>query len=231
MNIIYCNMASGCGALPLSNATNRFVGKSVIITGGAGNIGKETALRMASEGCNIALFDLQRCTAMMEEVKQTITEIAPNVKVIAIACDVTNEDSVKESVDKVANEFGKIDYLFNNAGYQGLFVQTGNYPSEDFETVMKVNVTGVFYVLQAVVNHMKSANCGSIVQTASMAGVSVPPNMLAYATSKAAVIGMTKVAAKDLAPYNIRVNCVSPAFIGPGLLFIFFSFRVIVNFL
>lgn len=209
-------MSSGLGAPPTTHATNRFTGKSIIITGGAGNIGRETALRMASEGCNIALFDLQRCSELMEKVKEEINQLAPSVKCIAVECDVTNESSVIESVNKVVAEFGKIDYLFNNAGYQGLFVPTGDYPSDDFQLVMNVNVTGVFYMLQAVVKHMKTTNGGSIVQTASMAGVSVPPNMLAYGTSKAAVIGMTKIAAKDLAPHNIRVNCVSPAFIGPG---------------
>ena len=85
---------------------------------------------------------------------------------------------------------------------------------------MNVNVTGTFIVLKAVANQMKSQEPqgGSIVQTASMAAHSGPPNMVAYGSSKAAVYHMTRIAAKDLAPYNIRVNSISPAFIGPGFM-------------
>lgn len=210
-------MASGLGRTPQTNATDRFKDKVVIITGGAGNIGSSVAHRMAKEGCNIAVFDLPKLNEQMEEMKVEFEE-KYSVKFIYCGCDVTNEESVIESVNTVVKELGKIDYLFNNAGYQGLFVPTDKYPSDDFNLVMNINVTGVFHVLKAVVGHMVEAGQGSIVQTASMAGVSVPPNMLAYATSKAAVIGMTKTAAKDLAPKNIRVNCISPAFIGPGMM-------------
>ena len=170
---------------------------------------------MAQEGANVAIFDLPHVREDMATLKHEI-EDAYKVKCLVVECDVTNEEKVIESVQLVATEFGQIDYLFNNAGYQGLFTTTDNYPTDDFKKVMDVNVTGVFQVLKAVVQHMKKVKRGSIVQTASMAGVSVPPNMLAYATSKAAVIGMTKTAAKDLAPLNIRVNSISPAFIGPG---------------
>jgi NAD(P)-dependent dehydrogenase (short-subunit alcohol dehydrogenase family) len=107
--------------------------------------------------------------------------------------------------------------LFNNAGYQGAFAPTHVYPLDDARKVIEVNVIGVLNVLTIVAAAMTAAGRGgAIVNTASMAGVGGAPNMPAYSASKAAVIGMTKTAAKDLAPAGIRVNAVSPAFIGPG---------------
>jgi len=117
-------------------------------------------------------------------------------------------------------DFGRIDYLFNNAGYQGDFVKLHLYDTKDFRKVLDINVTGVFIVLKTVADAMikQKPQGGVIVNTASMAAHSAPPNMVAYATSKSAVFHMTRVAAKDLAPFNIRVNSVSPAFIGPGFM-------------
>jgi NAD(P)-dependent dehydrogenase (short-subunit alcohol dehydrogenase family) len=101
----------------------------------------------------------------------------------------------------------------NNAGYQGVFTSVESYPLEDARRVLEVNVLGVMTVLAVAARAMTG---GSVVNIASMAGVSGAPNMPAYSASKAAVIGLTKAAAKDLAPRGIRVNAVSPAFIGPG---------------
>ena len=108
--------------------------------------------------------------------------------------------------------------MFNNAGYQGAFAKTDEYPEDDFQTVINVNILGVFHVLKAAAQHMRTVGGGAIVNMASHAGVVGPPNMLAYAASKFAVIGMTETAARDLAPYQIRVNALSPALIGPGLM-------------
>ena len=107
--------------------------------------------------------------------------------------------------------------LFNNAGYQGRFARVDRYPSDDARRVLEVNALGVFIVLSIVTAAMVEAGVsGSVVCSASMAGVSGAPNMSAYSASKAAVIGLMRSAAKDLAPAGIRVNAVSPAFIGPG---------------
>jgi len=108
------------------------------------------------------------------------------------------------------------DLLFNNAGYQGHFGNITNYPVGDFRRVLDINVTGVFVVLQAFAKVlMEAKQPGAAVNTASMAHGGAP-NMAAYSASKAAVVALTKTAAKDLAVHNIRVNSVSPAFIGPG---------------
>jgi NAD(P)-dependent dehydrogenase (short-subunit alcohol dehydrogenase family) len=123
--------------------------------------------------------------------------------------DVTDEAAVAAAVDGLAPLGG----LVNNAGYQGVFTSVDRYPLDDARRVIEVNVLGVMTVLAAAARVMTG---GAIVNVASMAGVSGAPNMPAYSASKAAVIGLTKAAAKDLAPMGIRVNAVSPAFIGPG---------------
>src|SRR3990167_7390881 len=201
--------------LPSTHAKDRFKGRTIIITGGAGNIGRMCAVRMAKEGANVVIFDLPRLQDQMDEVVHELEGYG--VQALGVGCDVTNEANVAEAVDKAVAKFNNIHYLFNNAGYQGLFTKTDSYPLSDFKLVMDINVTGVFNVLSAVVKHFKEKSIpGVIVNTASMAGVHSPPNMIAYATSKAAVLGMTRVAAKDLAPLGIRVNAISPAYIGPG---------------
>merc|ERR1719277_218905 len=118
-------------------------------------------------------------------------------------------------VAEVKAEFGRIDCLFNNAGYQGLFAPVDTYSFEDFDKVMKINVTGVFAVLKHVSKLMVEQKSGSIVNTASCAGLGCPTSMPAYGSSKAAVTHLTKIAALDLAPSGVRVNSVSPAYIGP----------------
>jgi len=212
-------MSTGLSFPPHVHAKYNFKGKTIIITGGAGNIGRATALRFAKEGANVVIFDL---AFVKERIIEVVGEINEHGGVgFGVTCDVTNYESVKEAVAKAIEQFTYIDYLFNNAGYQGLFLKTDHYPTEDFRKVMDINVTGVFNVLSEVSKHMRdTGRGGSIVMTSSMAGVSPPPNMIAYGASKAAVINMTQIAAKDLAPLNIRVNAISPAFIGPGFMWV-----------
>jgi len=190
----------------------QFSGKTALVTGGAGDIGLATAARLAEEGASVALLDVKE-DALVKARKQ-IAEMG--VRVESYICDVTDHAAVEKSVQQMVADFGSLELLFNNAGYQGLFQPVHKYPQDDFARVMQINVVGAFHVLQVVSRHMVAKKFGRIVNTASMAGVEGPPNMAAYAASKFAIVGLTQTASKDLAPYNIRVNSISPAFMGPG---------------
>ena len=196
------------------HATYNFAGRTILITGGAGDIGRATARRFAADGAGVVLLDVNE-----EKMAKAAGELeAYKTPVAAIRCDVTSPDDVANAFAGAVKRFGRIDFVFNNAGYQGAFARTDEYPEADFQRVIDINVGGVFRILKAAARHMRAAGGGAIVNTASYAGVMGPPNMLAYAASKFAVIGMTQTAAKDLAPYRIRVNALLAALIGPGLM-------------
>mmetsp|Transcript_16317 Transcript_16317/g.24586 ORF Transcript_16317/g.24586 Transcript_16317/m.24586 type:complete len:302 (+) Transcript_16317:68-973(+) len=191
---------------------NRFTGKNIIVTGAAGNFGGVAAKMLAAEGANVALVDL--AVDKLPEVQKEVESYGVNA--ISVGMDLTDEKKVMEMVDTVRSEFGTIDGLFNNAGYQGAFEPVDNYPTEDFEMVFKINVVGLFTVMKYTAKAMiESKTHGSIVNTASCAGLGCPTLMCAYASSKAAVNHLSKIAAIDLAPSKIRINSISPAYIGP----------------
>ncbi|MCF7952844.1 MAG: SDR family oxidoreductase [Spirochaetales bacterium] len=192
---------------------NKFEGKTIVVTGAGGDIGSAVAVHFAQEGASVALLDI----AKLELAKEKVSSAGRgNVK--TYECDVTNYEQVKQAVQQIVVDFGRIDMLFNNAGLQGAFKKTFEYPEDDFSRIMQVNLIGAFHVLKLVTAHMVKNKNGCVVNTASMAGVDGPPNMIAYGASKFAVIGMTQTASKDLAPYGIRVNSISPAFMGPGFM-------------
>lgn len=190
----------------------RFENKSVLITGGGGDIGLATAKYLAEEGARIALVDIQK----LDEAARVLSDL--NATVYTYQCDVTDYDAVTRMVESAVKDLGRIDFLFNNAGIQGEFAKIHTYPPDDFAKVIQVNLIGAFHVLRAVSAHMVEQGGGAIVNTASMAGVAGPVNMAAYGASKAAIIGLTWTAAKDLAPYKVRVNAISPGFMGPGFM-------------
>jgi NAD(P)-dependent dehydrogenase (short-subunit alcohol dehydrogenase family) len=174
----------------------------VLVTGAAGDIGGAIADVLAERGHDLVLADRPDAVARLDELCRRLDGES-------VTFDVTDEAAVTTAVEGIA-PFGG---LVNNAGYQGVFASVDRYPLEDARRVLEVNVLGVMTVLAVAARVMTG---GAVVNIASMAGVSGAPNMPAYSASKAAVIGLTKAAAKDLAPRGIRVNAVSPAFIGPG---------------
>ncbi|MBD2109243.1 SDR family NAD(P)-dependent oxidoreductase [Nodosilinea sp. FACHB-13] len=196
-----------------ATATYDFQGKTILITGGAGEIGKATAHRFAANGATIVLLDINEMR--LAEVAQGLKDYGNPV--YTVRCDVTDAQEVADMIAIAVEQVGQLDYVFNNAGYQGAFAKTDEYPEEDFQKVIDINVVGVFHILKAAAQHLRKAG-GAIVNMASHAGVDGPPNMLAYAASKFAVVGMTQTAAKDLAPYGIRVNALSPSLVGPGFM-------------
>ena len=187
----------------------------VLITGAAGDIGSAVAAYLANDGWRLALTDHPRLSERLHDVvdKVACRDTDPWTEV----CDVTDAAAVRSLVSRCCDEFGTPTALFNNAGMQGSFAPIPNQNLEDARRLIDVNVIAAMSVLQEVAAAMiRSGQSGAIVNTASMAGVNGAPNMAAYSASKAALIGLTKSAAKDLAPAGIRVNSISPAFIGPG---------------
>jgi NAD(P)-dependent dehydrogenase (short-subunit alcohol dehydrogenase family) len=168
----------------------RFLGKKIIITGGGGYLGREGCLYFSQRGAFIAALD-KSPKALQETVEAIKKQVGEDAVIIAVECDVTNVESVQSAVETVVTKLGGIDMLWNNAGYQGQIKPTLEYDPADFNMVMNINVTGMFIVLQAVAKHMAQHNGGSIVNTASVAGLACTPAMVAYASSKAAVLAMT----------------------------------------
>jgi NAD(P)-dependent dehydrogenase (short-subunit alcohol dehydrogenase family) len=184
---------------------------TVLVTGAAGDIGTAIAKVLARRGYRLALADHPSAAAQLDETVARCRRLGAEVQ--GVTFDVTDEAGVTAAVQGL----GALGGLVNNAGYQGVFTSVESYPLEDARRVVEVNLLGAMTVLAAVGRVMVDRGAGgSVVNVASMAGVSGAPNMPAYSASKAAVIGLTKAAAKDLAPNGIRVNAVSPAFIGPG---------------
>jgi len=210
--------------------TSSFENKVILVTGAGGNFGREGCLYYALRGAKVVAMDNN--AAALEETSSYVKEgiLGKSEGEVFIApCDVTNVTSVQDAVDSAVGRFSRIDLLWNNAGYQGQIKPTLEYDPNDFAVVMNVNVTGMFIVLQTVAKQMvkqqKEAgekeernNHYSIVNTSSVAGLRGTPAMVAYASSKAAVLAMTVSTSKDLAPYGIRVNAISPALIGPGFM-------------
>ncbi len=192
-----------------TTSDTRFHGKTIIVTGAGGNFGREGCLYFARRGAHIAALDNNE-DALNETLRQLISAGCVAVKgnkVTVYKCDVTNADSVEKTIQSISNDFdGRIDMLWNNAGYQGEMKPTLEYDPADFARVMNINVTGMFHVLQSVAKRMASQDCGkmplstshpySIVNTASVAALRGTPAMVAYSSSKAAILAMTVCTAK-----------------------------------
>ncbi|NQU41360.1 MAG: 3-oxoacyl-[acyl-carrier-protein] reductase [Lentisphaerae bacterium] len=183
-------------------------GKVAVVTGAARGIGAAIAVRLATEGADIALCDLQVdwLAETAEAVKKT------GRKVACFSVDVSNADGVTEAVKAILSEYGGVDILINNAGItrDGLMMRMSE---EDWDAVLDVNLKGTFLVTRALSRPMMKRRAGTIVNIASIIGLIGNAGQCNYAASKAGVIALTKSAAKELASRNIRVNAVAPGFI------------------
>jgi 3alpha(or 20beta)-hydroxysteroid dehydrogenase len=185
-------------------SVRRLEGKVAIVTGAAGGIGAATAERLAQEGARLVLTD-----ANEQGVQSVAEELGERTSVRVLPHDVTSEEQWQTVVASALNAHGRIDVLVNNAG---VFLASALTETslEDFKRVMDVNVTGVFLGMRAVTPTMIEQRGGSVVNLSSVAGLMGSPFLTAYAASKWAVRGMSKVTAKELAQFGVRVNSVHP---------------------
>jgi len=175
-----------------------------VVTGGAQGFGRAITERFIQSGAKVAIWD--RDIALAEK---TANEIGGDVKVIV--CDVTDPQAVEAARDATLAAFGKIDILVNNAGIAGPTAKVWEYSLEDLQMTMRVNFEGPWLCCKAILPGMIAQNYGRVVNIASIAGKEGNPNASAYSASKAALIGLTKSLAKEVATYDISVNAIAPA--------------------
>ena len=183
--------------------------KVIVITGAASGIGLETARLFASKGAKLSLADVQ--TARLEELHSELKASHPSAQVMITTVDVSQRAQVESWISETVNAYGKLDGCANLAGVigkQSNVVPIENVDDDDWDFIYGVNVIGLRNCLRAQVPHMNEG--GSIVNASSILGLIGAPNNLAYASSKHAVVGMTRVAAKELGPRKIRCNCFCP---------------------
>ncbi len=175
--------------------------KVALITGGAGSIGLAAAQAFVAEGARVMLVDLPGTD--LERAAGTLGEDAA-----ATTADVTNSDQVERAVSATVERFGRLDVAFANAGIFGTVAPVADYPVDVFERVIAVNVIGCFLVAKHALAVMERG--GSLVINSSVVGLTSDAGISAYATSKHAVVGLMRTAAKEMAPHGIRVNSLHP---------------------
>ena len=180
--------------------------RRAVVTGGAQGIGRAIAERFLASGASVCLWD--RDEPLVRKTASTLASIG-NVEVVVM--DVTDLDSVRNAVRKTQDALGGIDLLICNAGIAGPSGKLWEYPPEEWQNVIDIDLTGVFNCLQVVTPIMIEQKYGRIVNVASVAGKDGNPNAGPYSAAKAGVIALTKSLGKELAEYDIAVNCITPA--------------------
>ncbi len=186
-------------------------GQTALVTGAATGIGEVIARRLASAGARVAVADLDFAAA-----QATAASIGGGA--FAVMLDVTRAEQAQTAVEQALATAGSLEILVNNAGIAGRAAPIWEQSDEDWHRVMAINIHGPFYMCRAALPHMRAKGYGRIVNIASIAGKEGNPNMVAYSASKAAIIGLTKSVAKEVATEGICVNAVSPAVIRTKIL-------------
>ena len=186
----------------------RLDGKVAIITGAAGEIGAATMQLFAARGARIFAVDRDEA-----QLQRAVAALPSEARGVAITADVTREDDVAGYVQRAVADAGRIDVFYNNAGIEGVVAPIQKFALDDFRRVLDVNVVGVFLGLKHVLPVMLQQGAGSIINTASIAGLVGAPGIAVYSASKHAVIGLTKSVAVECSDTGVRVNCVCPGLI------------------
>jgi NAD(P)-dependent dehydrogenase (short-subunit alcohol dehydrogenase family) len=183
-------------------------GRIALVTGGGSGIGRATALRLAEEGADGVVLDLN-----LDGARETVTRLEKlGRRGVALRADVTRSDEVRAAVEQAERTLGPIDVLVNNAGlaWQATFLEM---PEHDWDRMLAVHLKGAYNCTTAVLPGMLERRWGRIVSLSSVAGLGGTGRSVAYATAKAALIGFTKSLAREVAPHGITVNAVAPGFI------------------
>jgi NAD(P)-dependent dehydrogenase (short-subunit alcohol dehydrogenase family) len=196
----------------------RLSGKAAFITGGGTGIGRACALAFAAEGAEVAVAGRRK-----EPLEAVVTEIqGSGRKALALTCDIVDRSSVEAAISSVAQNFGRLNVIVNNAG--AVVVATAEETSdEDWSRVLAANLTGTFHVSRAAIPALRKSGGGSIVNIGSYLGIVGRRSRAAYCAAKAGVAGLTRAMALDHAHENIRVNCVCPAIVETEMSLLFLS--------
>ncbi|WP_299740791.1 3-oxoacyl-[acyl-carrier-protein] reductase [uncultured Rossellomorea sp.] len=188
-------------------------GKVALVTGASRGIGREIALELAREGCNVAV-NYSGSEAKANEVVDEIKGLGREA--IAVQCNVSDSDAVQAMVKETISQFGSVDILVNNAGItkDNLLMRM---KEAEWDDVININLKGVFLCTKAVTRQMMKQRSGRIINISSIVGVSGNPGQANYVAAKSGVIGLTKTTAKELAPRGITVNAIAPGFISTDM--------------
>ncbi|HVU46403.1 MAG TPA: SDR family NAD(P)-dependent oxidoreductase [Terracidiphilus sp.] len=187
------------------------MGQTALVTGAATGIGEAIAQRLTAAGARVAVADID-----LESARAAAKRIGGNA--FAVCLDVTRTEQVNAAIENVLATAGSLEILVNNAGLAGRAAPIWEQTDDDWHRVLGVNIHGPFYLCRAVLPTMRAKGYGRIVNVASIAGKEGNPNMVAYSASKAAVIGLTKAIAKEVATEGICINAVAPAVIRTKIL-------------
>jgi NAD(P)-dependent dehydrogenase (short-subunit alcohol dehydrogenase family) len=182
-----------------------FTGRAAVVTGGARGIGRAVVERLLAGGAAVAIWDRDQAVA-----NKTAEDLKSRGTVIALGVDVGDETAVEKARDETISRLKKIDILVNNAGINGVNTKVVDYPIDQWDMVMRVNLRSQFLCCRAIVPSMITQNYGRIANVASIAGKEGNPNASAYSASKGGVIALTKSLAKETAEYDISVNAITP---------------------
>ena len=181
-------------------------GRFAVVTGAAQGIGFAVTERLLGSGAAVALWD--RDPAQLTESEAALHSAG---RTLAVEVDVTDAAAVDAAAQRTLDALGQIDILVNNAGIAGPSLKSWEYPLDEWQRVMDIDLNGVFYCCRSVVPRMRERNYGRIVNVASIAGKEGNPNAAPYSAAKAGVIALTKSVAKETADLDIAVNCITPA--------------------